>query len=125
MSEEQYLAMNDGGSLIGMSTIYLSSHFTRYRDLKEIERFNRQWVTWWRRIGDSGLSLGRKLKIGEIVTLPDGRKAEVKEAYYGCRDCAFYPSCDCYDFKTKENTYCSCVVREDKKNIIYKEIKEN
>lgn len=63
-------------------------------------------------------------KIGEIVTLPDGRKAEVKEANYGCRDCAFYPSYDCCDFKAKEDACCSWACRNDHKNIIYKEIKK-
>lgn len=57
-------------------------------------------------------------KIGEIVTLPDGRKAEVVEdnGKYRCHRCYFCRSCygrTCYH---KERT--------DHKNIIYKEIKE-
>lgn len=60
-------------------------------------------------------------KIGEIVTLPDGRKAEVVEEPVSCscegcilKDESCYPTitgmCNDYD-------------RTDHKNIIYKEIK--
>lgn len=66
-------------------------------------------------------------KIGEIVTLPDGRKAEVVEArtameYYYCENCA-------YKGKGKSRCInelgrCEGKDRADHKNIIYKEIVE-
>ena len=55
-------------------------------------------------------------KIGEIITFPDGRKAEVVEAdrRIGCTECVWIGTCP------------TCLPRErsDGKNIIYKEIKE-
>lgn len=58
-------------------------------------------------------------KIGEIVTLPDGRKAKVVEdtTGAGCTKC-FLDDKDCHQFK------CRASERTDHKNIIYKEIKE-
>lgn len=58
-------------------------------------------------------------KIGEIVTLLDGRKAEVVEVPLGdinCQGCIF-----CFDecFITPR---CGWWQRTDKKNIIYKEV---
>lgn len=62
-------------------------------------------------------------KIGEVITLPDSRKAEVVEApewpARGCRcyECIFGENLEeCKTYK------CSRYDREDSKNIIYKEI---
>ena len=64
-------------------------------------------------------------KIGDIVTLPNGRKAEVVEApeipARGCRcnGCIFGG-----DLEECEPYECSYYDRTDHKNIIYKKIKE-
>lgn len=59
-------------------------------------------------------------KIGEIVTLPDGRKAEVVEdaICVACVECFLFNR-DCWDFE------CRAPKRTDHKYIIYKEIKED
>lgn len=54
-------------------------------------------------------------RIGEVVTLPDGRKVEVVEGF-GCKKCVF-AKCICND------RFCSPTYRTDGKNIIYKEVK--
>lgn len=61
-------------------------------------------------------------KIGEIVTLPDGRKAKVKEGL-GCEKCIFGTDTSCE--REKHNIYglCSSEYRRDRKQVIYKEIK--
>lgn len=63
-------------------------------------------------------------RIGEVVTLPDGKKAEVVEGY--CRDCVFrktlWEKGECW--KTDYIGECGDWSRTDGKNIIYKEIKE-
>ena len=64
--------------------------------------------------------------IGEIVTLPDGRKAEVVEStkskrYSTCHKCVWftsYPICPAVTLGWK----CSKLDRTDHKNIIYKEV---
>lgn len=64
-------------------------------------------------------------KIGEIVTLPDGRKAEVVE------DTDLKNFCEGCIFNSKRGEWgcvnvagdCSAPDRSDHKNIIYKEIK--
>lgn len=58
-------------------------------------------------------------KIGEIVTLPDGRKAEVVESPCNCKDCIF---------KDERMDVCrkyECIRnhRTDHKDIIYMEVK--
>lgn len=62
-------------------------------------------------------------KIGEIITLPDGRKAEVVEVVSGCRGCIYNPVGECW----LEPHYGEChyLTRTDHKDIIYKEIKED
>lgn len=65
-------------------------------------------------------------KIGEIVTLSDGRKAEVAEGH--CRYCTFNKgwTITCIIWRVKGFIgECFAEYRSDKKNIIYKEIKEN
>lgn len=67
-------------------------------------------------------------KIGDIITLPDGRKAEVVEAtksirYGTCHKCMFHssnPICPSVELGWD----CSKLTRADRKNIIYNEIKE-
>lgn len=58
--------------------------------------------------------------IGEIVTLPDGRKAKVVEdkKLEQCRACIFGNIDRC------TGRTCLGIFRTDHKNIIYKEIKE-
>lgn len=61
--------------------------------------------------------------IGEIVTLPDGRKAEVVEVN-NCHLCIFNDGeldCIC---RAHNIGHCTNTFRTDHKNIIYKEIKE-
>lgn len=75
------------------------------------------------------ISIDMEHKLGEIVTLPDGRKAEVVEAtrskrYSTCYKCIWFasnPICPSVSQKWK----CSKQGRTDGKNIIYKEIKED
>ena len=59
-------------------------------------------------------------KLGEIVTLPDGRKAVVVESDGSCHECVMTKRGLCWNIK--------CIAAErvliDHKNIIYKEIKE-
>lgn len=71
-------------------------------------------------------------KIGEIITLPDGRKAEVVEwdrQSERCEGCIFYKKWkapyreDCLN--TDLSVRCSKIFRSDNKDIIYKEIKED
>ena len=60
-------------------------------------------------------------KIGEIITLPDGRKAMVKAAkshLLQCSDCVFWFENICMAFKCHKNE------REDDTTIYYQEIKE-
>lgn len=69
-------------------------------------------------------------KIGEIVTLPDGRKAEVvardtiSERCYGCMFWSVFFGCQRYKDKLIY-VRCSAKVRTDHKSVIYKEIKED
>lgn len=60
-------------------------------------------------------------RIGEIITLLDGRKAEVVEdkELVQCRVCIFGKTSIC------KGRNCLGVLRTDGKNIIYKEIKED
>lgn len=60
--------------------------------------------------------------IGEIVTLPDGRKAEVMEGGQCVSCCLFGDLCNY--MKWDKSLECSYRSRTDHKNIIYKEIKE-
>lgn len=64
-------------------------------------------------------------KIGEIITLPDGRKAEVEESTFGCIGCCIFRpgSYDCI-YWVRRGELGKCCLRTDHKNIIYKEIKE-
>lgn len=57
--------------------------------------------------------------IGEIVTLPDGRKAEVVEGQLDCSGCVFLLGTaeECFEYE------CLRKYRTDHKNIIYKEVK--
>lgn len=60
-------------------------------------------------------------KIGEIITLPDGTKAEVKAAkshLFQCSDCVLLGNSICYDLDCDETE------RDDHTTIHYKEIKE-
>ena len=59
-------------------------------------------------------------QLGEIVTLPDGRKAEVVEDNYDIVACAV---CLMYD-TIGACPNCLPNERTDRKNIIYREIKE-
>lgn len=60
-------------------------------------------------------------KIGEIVILPNGRKAEVVEALGdSCKGCIGQRMKNCL----LTLGYCACWTRTDNKHIIYKEIKE-
>lgn len=65
-------------------------------------------------------------KIGEIITLPDGRKAEVVEANT-CEECAVgmegIIACIKWTERGKIGT-CYSAWRSDHKKVIYKEIKE-
>lgn len=62
--------------------------------------------------------------IGEIVILPDGRKAEVVEVFNGkCDGCVFKNCNFCHKRDYCISSPCSDEYRADKKNIIYKEIK--
>ena len=58
--------------------------------------------------------------IGSVITLPDGRKAEVVESHGSCDGCAIVNSILC------KNIRCMAAERIfiDRKDIIYKEIKE-
>ena len=59
-------------------------------------------------------------KIGDVITLPDGRKAEVVEYHKsGCFGCIL-------DTKARlcANSACLPEERTDHKNIIYKEVKD-
>ena len=66
-------------------------------------------------------------KIGEIITLPDGRKAEVVERMFGkynCDDCIF-AGVNCINAYCLGITKgCDYMIRTDHKNIFYREIKE-
>lgn len=60
-------------------------------------------------------------KIGEIVILSDGRKAEVKAAkshLFQCSDCVLFLENHCMTIKCHKNE------RKDHTTIYYKEIKE-
>lgn len=59
-------------------------------------------------------------EIGEIITLPDGRKAEVVEEIElsSCLGCIYI------DEACPAEYCCWCGARTDQKNIIYKEVKE-
>lgn len=59
--------------------------------------------------------------IGEIITLPDGRKAEVMETKYNICDECMFNKVDCADIV---GIYCLPIYRTDHKAIIYKEFKE-
>lgn len=60
-------------------------------------------------------------KIGEIITLPDGRKAQVVENDSSCAECMFnYPDRYCLVIAGS----CIGMLRKDGIDIIYKEIKE-
>lgn len=61
-------------------------------------------------------------KIGEVITLPSGKKAEVVECneVLSCRYCIFCPA----PYFSCQNLICMQEKRSDHKNIIYKEIKE-
>lgn len=61
--------------------------------------------------------------IGEIVTLPDGRKAKVVESDRSCNECMMAEKRLCRYM----NVRCKSSERYliDRKNIIYKEIKED
>lgn len=60
-------------------------------------------------------------RIGEIVTLPDGRKAKVVEGL--CPECCFHMrGFEVFCYAPRE-WKCMKVDRTDHKNIIYKEIK--
>lgn len=61
-------------------------------------------------------------KIGEIVTMQDGRKARVEEGL--CEHCAYHKFG--YDFycDIPRKYECMAIYRTDHKSIIYKEIKE-
>lgn len=68
-------------------------------------------------------------KIGDIITLPDGRKAEVVEFDHPyCGECVYHVTPrGCSNPIRKENSpasACGALSRTDHKNIIYKEIKE-
>lgn len=60
-------------------------------------------------------------RIGEVITLPDGRKAKVVEEgkWMHCSKCIFVGERYCYTHD------CLPFERTDHKNIIYKEIKED
>lgn len=60
-------------------------------------------------------------KIGDIVTLPDGRKAEVVESDMATCDGCVYQETYCLNLQLRN---CGRRLRTDKKNIIYKEIKD-
>lgn len=63
-------------------------------------------------------------KIGEIVTLPDGRKAKVvnNRKRQDCNGCVFITQFCCLNY---EDVFCDEFNRTDHKNIIYKEVKED
>lgn len=64
-------------------------------------------------------------KIGEVVTLPDGRKAEVVEVKKDwCTGCLFNEADEELDCSVFVGLSCTPIHRKDHKNIIYKEIKE-
>lgn len=42
MTEEQYVLMNGGDSIIGQSIIYQSSHASRSVDISDIKNFNKE-----------------------------------------------------------------------------------
>lgn len=67
--------------------------------------------------------------IGSIITLPDGRKAEVVEFNHPwCGECVYHvtprgclnPICS----ETNPTAACGALSRTDHKNIIYKEVKD-
>lgn len=63
-------------------------------------------------------------KIGEIVTLPGGRKAEVVEGN-SCYGCYLHERHLCTNYYAAGYILnCIPALRTDHKNIIYKEIKE-
>lgn len=62
--------------------------------------------------------------IGEIVTLSDGRKAEIVEQDF-CEGCAFHKTnINCYAERKYVLGDCDAKRRTDHKNIIYKKIKD-
>lgn len=61
--------------------------------------------------------------IGEIITLPDGRKAKVVMGIY-CDECIFHAPRGCEREKYFSLAFCSKRYRTDNAEIIYKEIKE-
>lgn len=64
-------------------------------------------------------------KIGEIITLPDGRKAEVVETPEdNCGKCLFARAEEVLDCMDICDLDCAALHRTDRKNIIYKEIKD-
>lgn len=60
-------------------------------------------------------------KIGEIITLLDGRKAEVVESDIATCDGCVYQETYCLNLRLRN---CGRRLRTDHKNVIYKEIKE-
>lgn len=61
--------------------------------------------------------------IGTLITLPDGRKAEVVEVDFTCIGCILY-SDKCMNYKLNGIIGECSPKRSDHKHIIYKEIKE-
>lgn len=61
--------------------------------------------------------------IGEIVTLPDGRKAEVVRGKCSYKKCMFRAKRLCTIIDDIGFANCAAHARTDHKNVIYKEIK--
>lgn len=61
-------------------------------------------------------------KIGEIITLSDGKKAEVVEGL--CENCVYHKIGYEFYCDIPRQYECMANYRTDHKNIIYKEIKE-
>lgn len=65
-------------------------------------------------------------EIGRVITLPDGRKVKVVEVFNGKCDGCLFKGCNyCHKRDYCISSPCSDELRTDKKNIIYKEIKED
>ena len=64
-------------------------------------------------------------KIGETFCLEDGTKLEIAKSACNCRDCYFFNSKDKHCSKSKNIESCFPPTREDKKFIIFKQVKDN
>lgn len=64
-------------------------------------------------------------KIGETFCLKDGTKLEIAKSTCNCEGCYFFNNKGNYCSKPRNVESCYSIIREDKKSIIFKQIKDN